>query len=114
MKKITIFLSIIFFCLTMCINSYADNFKIIDEFLDMYMINDKTNMNLSKNSSSNGKSYVITNSKVILGDEMLFTDEYKHLIDSKKVGLVTNQIRKMYCIHIKMQNLHLYMHLSME
>lgn len=91
MKKITIFLSIIFFCLTMCINSYADNFKIIDEFLDMYMINDKTNMNLSKNSSSNGKSDVITNGKVILGDEMLFTDEYKHLIDGKKVGLVTNQ-----------------------
>ena len=57
----------------------------------MYMLNEKTNMNLSKNSSLNDKNDVITNGKVILGDEMLFTDEYKHLIDGKKVGLVTNQ-----------------------
>lgn len=68
----------------MCINSYADNFKIIDEFLDMYMLNGKTNMNLSKNSSSDDKNDLITNGKVILGDEMLFTDEYKHLIDGSK------------------------------
>lgn len=63
--------------------SNAIDFSSIDSFLDT-----RYESNTSKSLDT---SYKITTNKVVLGDELLFTDEYSHLINGKKVGVIVNQ-----------------------
>lgn len=87
MKKIIKVFIVLMIFLASNLNSYADSFKVVDEFLDMYISKNNIKIEQKQDISNN----IITNAKVILGDELLFTDEYKSIIDGEKVGVVTNQ-----------------------
>ena len=63
--------------------SNAIDFSLMDRFLDT-----RYQRNISTNEDT---TYKINTNKVILGDELLLTDQYSHLIDGKKVGVIVNQ-----------------------
>lgn len=101
MKKIIKLFTILMVFIFVSTGSYADSFDILDEFIDMYTAKNSVSENINSKNKSGEKEKkeeiqkatndVITNARVVLGDEMLFTDEYKKLIDGKKIGVVTNQ-----------------------
>lgn len=87
----TVFLSLIFYFLIVIqgIFSFAFDFSILDEFISA-----KSGSFLYDNDAKkhkNDKDAILSKKSVILGDELLFTKHYRHLIDGKKVGAVVNQ-----------------------
>ena len=103
MKKIFLAIIMLIFIKESCVFSHAESFDILDKYIAQYVNEnpfDKSFENpfesqlegsISNDNQSSNQSQNVYSQRVVLGDEQILNDEYRYLIDGKRVGAIVNQ-----------------------
>ena len=103
MKKIFLVIIMLIFIRESSIFSHAESFDILDKYIAQYVNEnpfDKSFENpfesqveekVSNDIQSESQGQNLYSQRVVLGDEQILNDEYRYLIDGKRVGAIVNQ-----------------------